>query len=97
MKSISRSLLARSLAAVAMVALYAIGIIGVSSVPSATQAQARVRGRGAFRGRGFRGRGRGIWLGAPFAYYGYDDGCYWSPRRGRYICPYAYSPYRYYW
>ena len=27
----------------------------------------------------------------------YDDSCYWSPRRGRYVCPYAYYPgyYRY--
>ena len=41
------------------------------------------RGRG-FRGRGFRGRGRGvgIWWG------GYYDGCWWSYRWQRWVCPY---------
>jgi hypothetical protein len=83
-----------------MVALYGLGMIGVASFAGAPAAQARGRGgfRGArgFRGGVFRGRGRGIWLGAPY-YYGYDDGCYWSPARARWVCPYYYSPYRYYW
>jgi hypothetical protein len=58
---------------------------------------------GGFRGGGFRGgwgRGRGVgWgpavglgLGLGLGYgaypYGYGGGCYWSPRWGRYICPY---------
>jgi hypothetical protein len=56
---------------------------------------------GGFRGGGFRGgwgRGRGVgWgpavglglgLGLGYGAYGYGGGCYWSPRWGRYVCPY---------
>jgi hypothetical protein len=49
------------------------------------------RGRGAFfRGRGhrhFRGRGRGV--GIFWDDYSYD-GCWWSYRWQRWICPYDY-------
>ena len=95
MKRSVRGLFARGLATTALVALYGLGMIGVSSIAGAPPAQARVRG-----GRGgFRGRGRGIWLGAPLAYYGYsayNDRCFWSARRGRWICPSYYRPYGYY-
>ena len=43
------------------------------------------RGGRGFRGRGFRGRGRGfggVWWG------GYYDGCWWSYRWQRWVCPY---------
>ena len=100
MKRSVRGTLARSLAAAAMVLLYGIGALGVTSFTDAAPAQARRgrRGGGRGRGRGRRGRrGGGIHFGAPFLYGGYDDGCYWSPRRARWVCPYNYSPYRYYW
>src|SRR6185295_11988046 len=46
------------------------------------------RGRGFARGRGFRrrrGRGSGWgWWGPGF----YGSNCWWSPRRGRWVCPY---------
>jgi hypothetical protein len=96
MKRSVRGMFARGLATVALVGLYGLGMIGASSFAGVQTAQAR--GRGGFRGgRGSRGRGRGIFLGAPYLYGGYDDGCYWSPARGRWVCPYYYSPYRYYW
>jgi hypothetical protein len=96
-----RGTLARSLAAASLVFLYSLGIVGVSGVTTAAPAEARRggrRGRGGGRGRrGSRGRrggrGGGIYFGAPFLYGGYDDGCYWSPRRARWVCPY----YPYYW
>ena len=102
MKRSARGTLVRSIAATALVLLYGLGIVGVSSLTGATPAQARRGGRGGGgggrgRGRGIRGRGvrGGIWLGAPFVYdYGYDDGCYWSPARARWVCPY-YRPYPY--
>jgi hypothetical protein len=101
MKQNARSSLARRLAAVALVVLYGIGFLGVSSFSGARQAQARRGGRGGHGFRGFRGARRGVFIGAPLAYYGYnygyDDRCYWSPRRGSWICPYSYRPYRYYW
>ena len=97
-------LLTRSLASAALVFFYGLSAIGLTSfVMGVPKAEARGRGfRGqgfrGFRGgrRGFRGRGLGIWWGPA---YGYNDSCYWSPRRGRWVCPYAYYPgyYRYYW
>jgi hypothetical protein len=99
MKRTARGFLTRSLAAIALVAFYGFSMIGVSSFVGAPQAEARGRGG---RGRGVRGRGL-LW-GAPalyggYGYYGAGDRCYWSPRRGRWVCPYAYTPgyYRYYW
>ena len=108
MKRSAGRALVRSIAATTLVLLYGLGIVGVSSLTGATPAQARRGGggggrggggRGGFRGgRGFRGRGfrGGIYLGAPlYGYgYGYGDGCYWSPARGRWICPY-YGSYPY--
>ena len=111
MKRSARGLLTRSMAAVAVVLLYGLSTLGVSSFVGTPKAEARGRGgrgggRGGIRGghsfrggrRGFGRRG-GIWLGAPavYGYYDYNDGCYWSPRRGRYVCPYSYYPsyYRY--
>jgi hypothetical protein len=101
----ARGTLARSLAAMALVGLYTLGILGVSSFAGVQPAQAR-RGHGGGRrgggggrrgGRGRRGARGGIWLDTPYLYDGYDDDCYWSPARRRWVCPYYYSPYRYYW
>ena len=109
MKRNARGLLTRSAAAVALVLLYGLSTLGVFSFMSIPKAEAGGRGgRGGGRGgvRGVRGGHRGIgrrgglWWGGPGLYsYGYNDGCYWSPRRGRYVCPYAYYPgyYGYYW
>jgi hypothetical protein len=83
------------------------GLIGTSKAEARGRRGGRGGGRGGrggFRGaRGFRGGRRGfgrrggIWLGAPALYgYGYNDSCYWSPRRGRYVCPYP-GYYNYYW
>ncbi len=107
MKRTVRGMLTRSMAAVALVLLYGLSTIGISSFVMGTpKAEAgrggRRGGRGRGGGRGFHGRrgGRGgFWWGGPALYSGYyyDDSCYWSPRRGRYVCPYAYYPgyYRY--
>ena len=111
MKRNARGLLTRSAAAVALVLLYGLSTLGVSSFMGIPKAEARGRGgrgggggRGGVRGvrGGRRGIGRrgGVWWGGPGLYsYGYNDACYWSPRRGRYVCPYAYYPgyYSYYW
>lgn len=102
MKRTARGLLTRSLAASALVVFYGLSIIGVSNfvlgTPTAEAGRRGRRGGRGFRGfrghRGFRGRrGRGfIWGGAPLYRY-YDDSCFWSPRRGRWVCPYSYYPY----
>jgi hypothetical protein len=115
MKGTASGLLTRSLAAAALVFFYGLSAMGISTfvlgTPKAEAGRGGRRGggrgfRGGFRGfrggrRGFRGRRGGIWFGAPalYSYSYYDDGCYWSPRRGRWICPYSYYPgyYRYYW
>lgn len=106
MKRTARGLLTRGLAASALVVFYGLSVIGVSSFVMGTpKAEARGGRRGGRGFMGFRGgrrggfgrRGRGLFFGAP-AYYGYyDDSCYWSPRRGRWVCPYSYYPgyYRY--
>lgn len=108
MKQTARGLLTRSLATVALVAFYGLSVIGVSSFVMGTPtAEARGRRGGRRGGRGFRGfrgrrgsrgrRGRGFIWGAPLYGY-YDDSCYWSPRRGRWVCPYSYYPGYYgYW
>lgn len=89
------SLLTQCLAALAVVFVYSIGLIGSSlfvSAATATSAEARGGGRGGGRGRGrgwSRGRGRGwgpgIYIAPPVV-----RGCYWSRRYGRTICPYPY-------
>ncbi len=102
MKRGIRGVLTSSLAAVALVLLYGLSTLGISSFVGTPKAEARGRG-GRGGGRGFRGGGRrgfgrrgGFWWGGPG--YGYDDSCYWSPRRGRYVCPYSYYPgYYSYW
>lgn len=89
-------LLTQCLAALAVVLVYSIGLIGSSlfvSAATATSAEARGGGRGGGgRGRGggrgwARGRGRGwgpgIYIAPPVV-----RGCYWSRRYGRTICPY---------
>ncbi len=79
----------RFLAAAALIAVYCLGTVGIVMSTGPTPAFARGRGgRGGGRGRGgrgFRGRGRGgigIYLG------GYGDGCWWSRRWRRWVCPY---------
>jgi hypothetical protein len=86
-------MVARCLAAMALVGVYCIGIVATSTVfltASTTSASAqRGRGRG-FRGGGF-GRGRGYGRGRGFGFYGapvVTPGCYFSRRWGRVICPY---------
>jgi len=83
--------LRRWLAAAALVGIYALATIGVVVTTGVSAAQARGRGGGGGRaigggrgiGRGFvRGRGIGIYYG------GYYDGCWWSRRRRRWVCPY---------
>jgi hypothetical protein len=96
MKQAARVFLTRSLVAGAMVVCYGLSFIGVSSFVGVPKAEA-YRGRGGlgFRGgrRGFGRRGRGFWWGGPVYTGYYDSRCYWSPRWGRYVCPYAYYPY----
>ena len=106
MQRTARGLMTRSLAAAALVAVYGLGLIGftgfVMGVPKA-EAHGR-RGRRGFHGfrgfRGFRGRrgrrGRGFGWGPAFYGSYYGDNCFWSPYRGRWVCPGPY-PYRPYW
>ena len=93
----------RLLAAVVVVGIYFLSILGVIITTSVGMAQARgrggggrggargvavSRGGGVARGRGFvRGRGRGRGVGVYYGGY-YNDGCWWSPRYRRWICPY---------
>ncbi|CAN5273909.1 hypothetical protein BH10PSE10_BH10PSE10_07780 [soil metagenome] len=88
----------RSLAALALVLIYSVSLLGSSlfvSAATSTSAEARGGGRGGGgRGRGGgwgRGRGRGWGRGRGYG-YGFIApavrGCYWSPRWGRTICPY---------
>jgi hypothetical protein len=68
-RSSLRRIVTRSLAAIVMLCMYGIGLIGGSALlsgASSTSALARGGGRG-FRGGGFRGAGIGLGLG----YYGY--------------------------
>jgi hypothetical protein len=93
--------LKRGLAALSLVVLYSVTLIGSSllvSTATSTTAEARGRGRGGGgrgggwgRGRGggwARGRGRGYYRGRGYGYGFIAPGCYWSPRWGRTICPY---------
>jgi hypothetical protein len=100
-----RRLLTRCLAAVALVFVYCLGTIGLISTAGTTSAWARGRGGGGggrggggrgggfVRGGGFRGRGRGFVRGRGVGFYGYYpyyDGCWWSYRYQRWVCPYYY-------
>jgi hypothetical protein len=89
-----RNVLARCLAAVALIGIYCASIVGTSALllgASSTTAQAR-GGRGGGRGGGgFRGGGRGWGRGRGIGFYGAPivaPGCYYSRRWGRVICPY---------
>ena len=85
------NIVSRCLAAMALVFVYMVSVIGTSGLflaASTTSAEAhRGRGRGGGRGRGFsRGRGRGVYIvPAPIVR---GRGCYYSRRWGRVICPY---------
>ncbi len=91
MKRTVRGMLTRSMAAVALVMLYGLSTIGISSfVMGASKAEAARGGRGGGRGggrsggrgrgggRGLRGGRGGFWWGGPAIYsYGYyNDGYY---------------------
>lgn len=92
------NILTRCLAAVALVSVYCVGLIGASTVlltTSSTSAEARGGGRGrgggwgrgggVYRGGGWgRGRGYGFYGGPRFV----APGCYFSRRWGRVVCPY---------
>jgi uncharacterized membrane protein len=99
-----RNILARCLAAMALIGVYCVSIVGTSALflaasTSSADAQ-RGRGRGGGGGRGYgygRGRGGGYYGGRGRG-YGFGPaivvprivgpGCYYSRRYGRTICPY---------
>lgn len=96
--AVRKNILTRCLAALALVLVYSVSLIGSSLVlvASSTTADARGGGRGGggrggggrgrgggFRGGGFRGGGfRGRGRG-----YGIGPGCFYN-RWGRLVCPY---------
>ena len=98
------NILSRCLAAMALVFVYMVSVVGTSGLflaASTSSAEARGRGRGGGRGygRGYvRGGGRGYARGyARGRGYGYGGvyvapavrgGCYYSARWGRVVCPY---------
>ena len=102
-KSTRHNFVTRCLAALALVFVYCIGLVGASAMllASTTSAQAQ-RGRGGGgRGGGGRGRGGGVvirgggYRGGGYRGRGYGfgpriiaPGCYYSRRWGRTICPY---------
>jgi hypothetical protein len=80
-----RNILTRSLAVMALVCIYGLGIIGASALSlGASSTSALARGGG--RGGGFRGRGFGLgfypygYYGGYYPYYG-DAGVCYSVRR----------------
>lgn len=85
------NIVSRIIAATALVFVYMVSVVGTSGLflaASTTSAEAQWgRGRGRGRGRGWgRGRGRGVYIvPAPIVR---GRGCYYSPRRGRVVCPY---------
>ena len=98
------NIVTRCLAAMALLSVYCVGIIGASTVmltATSTSANAQ-RGRGGGgRGGGFRGggfgrgggfRGGGFGRGRGYGFYGgprfVAPGCYFSRRWGRVVCPY---------
>ena len=87
------NIVARCIAAIALMFVYFVSTSAVLVGTSTTAALARGGGGrgggfrgGGFRGGGFRGGGRG-W-GRGVGIYGYGGGCYFSYRWGRWICPY---------
>jgi hypothetical protein len=93
------NILSRFLAAMALVFVYMISVVGTSGLflaSSTSSAEARGRGRGGGgrgigrgygRGRG-RGYGRGYGFGGVYVAPRVRGGCYYSPRWGRVVCPY---------
>ncbi len=92
------NILTRCLAALALLFVYFVSTSAILVGATTTSAQARGGGRGGGWGRGGglgrgggwgRGRGWGRGIGIYGGYGGYGGyGCYWSPRWGRYVCPY---------
>jgi len=93
------NILSRFLAAMALVFVYMVSVVGTSGLflaSSTSSAEARGRGRGGGgrgigrgygRGRG-RGYGRGYGFGGVYVAPRVRGGCYYSPRWGRVVCPY---------
>jgi hypothetical protein len=93
------NILSRFLAAMALVFVYMISVVGTSGLflaSSTSSAEARGRGRGGGgrgigrgygRGRG-RGYGRGYGFGGVYVAPRVRGGCYYSSRWGRVVCPY---------
>ena len=93
------NILSRFLAAMALVVVYMVSVVGTSGLflaASTSSAEARGRGRGGGRGygRGY-GRGRGRGYGRGYGFGGVyvapvvrGGGCYYSRRWGRVVCPY---------
>ena len=94
------NILSRCLAAMALVFVYMVSVVGTSGLflaASTSSAEARGRGRGGGRGRGYargyargrgRGYGRGYGFGGVYVAPRVRGGCYFSPRWGRVVCPY---------
>jgi len=95
------NILSRFLAAMALVFVYMISVVGTSGLflaSSTSSAEARGRGRGGGgRGRGYargygrgrgRGYGRGYGFGGVYVAPRVRGGCYYSARWGRVVCPY---------
>ena len=93
------NILSRFLAAMALVFVYMVSVVGTSGLflaSSTSSAEARGRGRGGGgrgigrgygRGRG-RGYGRGYGFGGVYVAPRVRGGCYYSARWGRVVCPY---------
>src|SRR5450755_774926 len=100
-QNISRNILTRCLAAMALMFIYCVSIVGASAIilgASTTSADARGGGGGGRGGggRGFGrgggvvvrgGRGRGWGRGIGYGVGVYGAGCYWN-QWGNRICPY---------
>jgi hypothetical protein len=83
------TIVTRCIAAMALMFVYFISTSAILVGGSTTSAQARGGGgRGGGRGGGFRGGGRGRGWGRGGGVIIRGGGCYFSPRWGRYICPY---------
>src|SRR5262249_53007998 len=82
------SFFTRMVATAALITFYFLamaGIVTTGATPAVAHRGGRGRGRGVRGGRGVGGGRGGVWVGPV-----YGDGCYWSPRRGRWVCPYYY-------